>query len=347
MFTDAAYYLSKVIKFEKTNETAHLKWTNALNKNLDALVKLYNDNGDFGHLVDLQNGTVIQNGTASGSRGIGALAIGYELTCKESFLAIAKVFADFYYNRHIKTVYTNGGPLDISKAVDAESNVALLESFLDLYKVTKEDIYLSYAKQSADIFATWVMSYNGIIPENTTMGKMNIQTTGGVLANVKNQHIGPSAFTSSMASLIDLYLFTKDTYYLELLKDVSSGIAQYVTRYEGHAGNLKPGMMTEQVNISDAYTAPGYFWEVSATWPKTGMMLTRMEVSSVFVDFSSKVTTAFDQLEVLTNYDNVNITIKNNTDYDSSTKVMNENREVIIVDILAKQSKKFTFNYIN
>jgi hypothetical protein len=343
MFTDAAYYLAKAIITEKANGQVHPKWEAALKSNLNALAKLWAEDKDFGHMVNTETGKASENGTASGSRAIGAFALGATIFKDDNYRRIAAESAETYYNRHIKTAYTNGGPLDISKAPDAESNVALLESFMDVYQLTLDPKYLTYTREAADLFATWVVGYDGVVPENSIMGKLKIQTTGGVLANARNHHIGPSACTSSVASLLDLYLATGDGYYLQLLKEIASGVPQYVTRKLGDAGSMEPGMITEQVNITDELAPPGSLWELSATWPETGMFLTRLEVPSVFVDFKAKTTTVFDQLQAATNYATKTVTVTNNTPYDASVRVMNEKKKSIIVEVPKSQSREVKF----
>jgi hypothetical protein len=343
MFTDAAYYLAKAIIAERMIGKTHPKWEAALKSNLDALTKLWAENHDFGHMVNTETGKISENGTASGSRAIGVLALGATIFKDDNYRKIAAESADAYYNRHIKTGYTNGGPHDISKAPDAESNTALLESFVNVYALTKDARFLTYAREAADLFATWVVGYDGVVPENSVMGKLKIQTTGGVLANTRNHHIGPSACTSSVASLIELYFYTGDSYYLQLLKEIASGVPQYVTRKQGDAGSMEPGMITEQVNITDEIAPPGSLWELSATWPETGMFLTRLEVPSVLVDFKARTTTVFDQLEAKTNFASKSVTITNNTPYDASVRVMNEKKKSIIVEVPKSQSREVRF----
>ena len=343
MFTDGAYYLAKAIIAEKAIGQAHPKWEAALKSNLDALAKLWAEDKDFGHMVNTETGKATENGTASGSRAIGAFALGAAIFKDDNYRRIAGESADTYYNRHIRTAYTNGGPHDISKAPDSESNVALLESFMDVYQLTKGAKYLTYAQQAADLFATWVNAYNGVVPENSVMGKLKIQTTGGVLANTRNHHIGPSACTSSVASLLDLYLATGDAYYLQLLKEIASGVPQYVTRKQGDAGSMEPGMITEQINITDEIAPPGSLWELSATWPETGMFLTRLEVPSVFVDFKARTTTVFDQLEATTDYAKKTVTVTNNTPYDAVARVMDEAKKSLILEVPKAQSREVKF----
>src|ERR1700722_8545700 len=98
-------------------------------------------------------------GTAAGALCIGALALGSEVVGNREYVKTARESADAYFDRYVKTGWIVAGPLDIPNAPDSESPTALLESFVTLYEVTRDEKYLGYARETAYQLATWVVAY--------------------------------------------------------------------------------------------------------------------------------------------------------------------------------------------
>ena len=66
---------------------------------------------------------------------------------------------------------------------------------------------------------------------------------GGVLANSRNHHIGPTAATSSGDMFLRLYRYTGQAVYLHVLQDIVSGLPQYLCIQPGQFGQvLRPGL---------------------------------------------------------------------------------------------------------
>lgn len=207
---------------------------------------------------------------------------------------------------------------------DSESVCAMLESFVCLYEQTKDPQHLQYAEVAADMFASWVMSYNGKFPQGSTLDKLGIQTLGGIIANAQNHHIGPSTATNSISFLFRLYRYTGKQTYLRLLEDISTCLSQYVCRYDGHIGTLKAGMMTEQINLTDALNDSGEIWDVSASWSQNNVLLTYAEVPGIYVDFARRITGVFDHVDAMVYYEDKKITITNETEYACTISVVIE-----------------------
>ena len=49
-------------------------------------------------------------------------------------------------------------------AVDSESNYALLAGLVHLHAATGDPQHLVWARQAADLFATWVLCYDSQLP---------------------------------------------------------------------------------------------------------------------------------------------------------------------------------------
>jgi hypothetical protein len=200
----------------------------------------------------------------------------------------------------------------------------MLESFVTLFEETRDPLHRDYAEAAADLFTTWTVSYNGRFPSGSLLDALGIETVGGVLANAQNHHIGPGSCTSSSGSLLRLYRYTGNVRYLRLLQDIATSLQQYVS-YPDHAvGGLRTGMITEQINLTDALGEPGEIWEVSASWPQYALLLTYADVPGVYVDFDKQVTAVFDHLTVDTAYEARTLSIRNATRHAACTKVMVE-----------------------
>lgn len=130
--------------------------------------------------------------------------------------------------------------------------------------------------------AAWVVSYNYKFPEESLYGRLDMKSTGSVIANVQNKYSAPGICTLSGNSLLHLYRATDDTFYLNVLRDISHNITQYLSREDRPVGHMPLDWMNERVYLSD--------WEVAdkvadifhgSTWAKAACMLTATEIPSV------------------------------------------------------------------
>ena len=297
MSSDATFYFLKAIKLERGRGIEHPDWEKAATSNLDGFTRLWTEYHDFGHKVDLETLTIVEPGTAAGALCIGGLALGAHMPHGNEYLAAAREASKAFYERYVLAGWIVGGPLDIPNAPDSESVTALLESYVTMYEVTKDRLYLRYARDTARLLSTWIVAYNATFPEETFCQKDGVQTVGGVLANSQNHHIGPSFCTNSGSALLRLYRYTGDTLPLRLLEDVISGLPQYVSTGK-EAFKMAPGMVSEQFNMSDELGSRGEMGWVCASWPETCVLLSYGEVPSVFVDLSNGRYAVFDQIEV-------------------------------------------------
>ena len=144
------------------------------------------------------------------------------------------------------------------QCVDSESAFGLLESFVVLYDITHEEKWLKYAKENAHYCSSWVVSYNYLFPENSEFGRLGMKTVGSVFANLQNKHSAPGICTLSGDSLYKLWQWTGDALYLELVKDITLTIGQYLSTeerpiydWEMEPQPMPQGFMNERVNMSD------------------------------------------------------------------------------------------------
>ncbi len=323
---DGTFFFLKSIALERSRGREHPVWNRAAARNLDAFVKLWRKNRDFGHFVNRVTLEIEETGSAAGALCIGGLALasGLGFPNSKEYLAVAKEGAAAYYRRYVETGWLAGGPLDIGITSDSESTLAILESFVTLYEATKDPEHLWYARMAADIMASWVISYNAPFPPGTDCARAGIQTVGGVLANSRNHHIGPTIATSSGDVFFRLYRYTGRAAYLKVLQDIVSGLPQYLCSRPGQFRDLKVGMMSEQYNMSDELGSRGYVWMVNAGWPATGLMLSYGALPSIYVDRRRRHLAVFDQLDVKADFDGQKLHIRNATPYEAQISLAAE-----------------------
>jgi hypothetical protein len=303
--------------------------------------------GEFGHFVNRQTGEITQSGSAAGVGCIACLARGFLLTGNERYLKAACQTAEFYYEKFVRTGRLSGGPLDIIQAPDSESTALMVESFMSLYEAAGEEKYLRYAGETADILSTWTLAYDGQFPATSTLGRLGIQTVGGIMANAQNHHIGPSTATGSLECLLRLYRRTGETRYLRLLEDIATCLPQYVCPQDGYMPGMLKGMMTEQINLCDELSAPGEFWAISASWGQTNVLLTRAELPSVYIDLPRRTFATFDHLQVTVDFSNQKCLIQNPTPYPAECLLRldkGESVENANITLNPQEQKEFSWN---
>ena len=233
-------------------------WIESAKKCADAFVRLYDKYEDLGQFVNVENGDIIVGGTASGAMTPAALAKAWSYFGTEVYLDTARTICEAYYRRFIQNGMTNGGAGDILAAPDSESCFALLESCVVLYELTREEKWLEYAKDTAHMASSWVVTYKYKFPDGSQFDRLGINTVGSVFANVQNKHSAPGICTLSGDSLYKLYKFTSDKRYLDLILDIVSFIPQCVSTekrpvysWDDPPKKLPEGYICERVNMSD------------------------------------------------------------------------------------------------
>ncbi len=321
---DALYFLSKQFLFldKDPNWECPEHWRLALIKLADAFVKLWNTYGEFGQFVNIETGEMLVYGSTAGAMAPGGLAMAAHYLKDDKYLKTAFQSAQYYYSRDVKSGITTGGPGEILQCPDSESAFALLESFVTIYNITGKSEYKKMAEDMARQCATWVVSYDYQFPPESLFGRLHMNSTGSVIANVQNKHSAPGICTLSGNSLLHLYRASGDTFYLALLRDLSHNITQYLSRKDRPVGDMPPGWMNERVNLSD--------WEGrdkvgdifnGSTWAEVACMLTTTEIPGVYVQLRSWDVWTFDHLDVLLvdkNRFGITLQITNPTDFTST-----------------------------
>lgn len=222
----------------------------------DAFVKMWKTYGQIGQFVDVETGEIVVGGSASAAIVSAGLTLAFRYFQNAVYLEAAKEIAEYYYKNFVKKGYTTGGPGEILQCPDSESAFGLLESLVWLYEETQEAQFLEYARYTAYLCSTWVVSYNYKFPEESEFGKLDMKTIGSVIANIQNKHSAPGICTLSGSSLRKLYEWTGKEAFLEMYREITETISQYMSTEERpvHAmdGRVLPaGFMCERVNMSD------------------------------------------------------------------------------------------------
>lgn len=269
------------------------EWETAAKNCAEAFVRLFNRYGTFGQFVNVETGEMQVGLSCAGASAVGGLVRSYEYFNESIYLETAKKACEYYYENFVARGITTGGPGEILTAPDSESSYAMVESCVLLYEATKEEKWLKYAKDSANLFSSWVMTYAYKFPEGCEFAIQGINTTGSVFANVQNKHSAPGICTFSGDTLYRLYRYTEDERYLELVKDIAYFIPQCVSTpqkplydwdhpHGDPKGRLLDGYICERVNTSDWEMAQyiGGVFNVSC-WCETSLILSFVELMNL------------------------------------------------------------------
>lgn len=228
--SDALYYLAKqIMLLEKNGQQVKELWKNGVKRLGDAFLSFYRKNGDLGQFIDIEKSSMLVSKTAAAGIAPAGMMLCGALFDNKEYQTVALELGEAFYKNYICKGYTNGGPGEILSAPDSESAFALLESYMVLFSHTKDQKWLGYAVDTASLCAGWCVSYDYRYEKNTQLYLRGVSTTGAVWANVQNKHAAPGICTLSGSSLFRLYRATGDVRYLELCRDISHCITQFVS----------------------------------------------------------------------------------------------------------------------
>ncbi|MEN6370679.1 MAG: hypothetical protein ABFD64_01570 [Armatimonadota bacterium] len=301
-------------------------WLQTTRNLADAFVRLWERYGQFGQFIDIATGDILIGGSTSASTAPAGLALAAKYFDEPKYLDIAIKSAEQFYNQDTRAGITTGGPGEILQCADSESAFGLLESFVVLYEITQDRIWIERAEDMANQCASWCVSYDYKFPPESLFGRLDMRATGSVWANVQNKHSAPGICTLSGDSLLRLYRATGNTFYLDLLMDIAHGLTQYLSRPDRPVGNMPSGWMNERVNMSDWEKNIGGIFDGSC-WPEVSLMLTYSEVPGIYIRRDTGQTWVFDNVEVR-NVEKLGsglkLTVHNPTNFDARVKLFAE-----------------------
>lgn len=326
---DGLYYIIRqFMLMEQMGHPVKEEWKTGTRGVADAFVRLWKNAGQFGQFVDSHSGKVMVGGSTSGGIVPGALVLAAKYFGKDEYLVIAKESAEAYYKKYVQRGITCGGPGDAMQNPDSESGYALIESYTTLYELTGDKKWLSMAEDASRQFSTWVMSYDYQFPANSLFGRLDIKSTGAVIANTQNKHGAPGICTFSGLALLKLYRATGNPFYAALLQDIARNMPQYLSHPQKPIPKMNWGWMCERVNTTDWLEGIG---EISylTTWAETAMMLTSVEIPGLYVQPDRSFFTAFDHIDaklIRESRETLTLAVSNPTSIEATIKILAENK---------------------
>jgi hypothetical protein len=308
------------------------EWEEMLRKLANGLVNLWNENGQFGQFVDVETGNLDIPGSTAGIVCITGLVKASEYFNNNSYLEIAKKAGEYYYKRDISQGYSGGGPAEILQCPDSESTALSVEAYMELYESTGDSVWLNYARHAANIFSTWVVSYDYKFPDGSALDRIKARAAGSVIASVQNAHSAPGVYILSGDFLLKLYRASNNKKYLELLKDIAHNVVQYTNTYSNPIiQGGEPGAVSERVNLSDWEGKQNVGGGIPAgdsnlAWC-TVTLLTIMQNPGIYIQNDTGEMIVFDHVNAeILEKDKKGITIKlsNPTSHDAIVSVFSE-----------------------
>jgi len=196
----------------------------------DAFVRLWDRYRQLGQFVDVESGDLLVGGSTSAGSAPAGLALAGAHFNHDGYTRVARAAAEQYHDRYVRAGLTCGGPGDALQCADSESAAGLLESFVTLYELTRERVWIDRAQAAAHLLASWVISFEPLL----VAGPGDVRATGGVISDAQNDRGTPGYLLWSGDALFRLYRATGDVALLELLRDTVHNLPRYL-RCLGHA----------------------------------------------------------------------------------------------------------------
>ncbi len=331
----AIYYglqTMEALRMQGCGDMVKPSWEECIRRACDALVTLFNRYGEFGQCIRADTGEIYVYNSAQSVLSIGALAYASKYFNAPEYLALAEKAADYYYDNFLAKGYVGGGAAETLQSPDSESSAELVESYMTLYEITREEKWLEYARDAAAYFSTWVVSYDYKFPEGSGMARTGVKAAGSVWASVQNQHSAPGIYIMSGDFLLKLYRCTGDKRYLDLDRDISHNVVQYVNtegnRMQAHGGF---GYCTERVNVGDWENTVGGLADNDSNqaWENVALFHTSQN-PGIYVQPDTGEICVFDHVNakiVSSDAESVTLEIENPTYRDGDISVLAETSE--------------------
>lgn len=315
MASENSFYLLKAYLAEKIHGREHLLWLKTAQSNLEAGVKIWQDNHDLGYAYKESKTEIERAGTAAGILWIGALSLGYQITGEEKYLAAAKEAGDYYDQNFLQKGLLYGCELDQGFAPDASCAAHGLAAYVELYQTTKENKYLLMAQKAADLYATFVFSYDLPFAKSSEAGKRDWTSLGLSTSGARNNHLTSGCWPGFIEYLVKLAFLSEDNDYLKLAVD------QYRAGLEGYA--LNDWEFYDVPGLGSPKKGFGFDWILHSDWggervwfggvmhagmlhqiylPAANWLATRSEFGEIIVDGRKQEAVSFNSWEVKTSF---------------------------------------------
>ncbi|TAF45221.1 MAG: hypothetical protein EAZ51_03395 [Sphingobacteriales bacterium] len=326
---DGLFYIFKQFAtFKALNIPIKTSWNSGAKTVADAFVNTWQKYGQLGQYVHNTTGEIVIGGSASAAIVPATLTLAAQHFNHPPYLEVAKQIAENFNQNYVSKGLIYGAAGDAMQNFDSEATYALLESYITLFEATGDEKWLQIAQNVAIQFSTWVSSYDFVFPPSSTLAKLGKKTTGAVWANTQNKHGAPGICTHSGVALLRLYRATGNIFYLNLLQNIAQAIPQYMSTVKNPIPALQPGWLSERVSTTDWLEGIGEIYPGS-TWAETALMLTILELPSIYLNTQSLALANFDQVKskiVKQTNKTIILQIQNPTTYDCEIKILAENK---------------------
>jgi hypothetical protein len=273
-------------------------WTAAARRCAEALARLWERHHQFGQFIDVESGELIVGGSSSAGSAPAALALAAGHLKEPRYLHIAEEAGLALFDRFVRAGLTCGGPGDVLQCPDSESAAALLESFVTLYEVTRDRVWIPRARAAAHLLATWVISYDAPGGGPRTGAA---RATGAVFTDAQNRVGAPGYVLSSGSALFRLYRATGEAALLDLLRDTVANLSQYLPRPEGSADKRDDAARRDAAACARADTSD-WVEAQGGVVPTAGLydaisLLSYSELPGVYAQTDTGFVFAFDHLD--------------------------------------------------
>lgn len=320
---DVLYWMVKqfmLLKAQGKADVINPEWEKSIMHLADAFVNTWNKYGELGNYVNVETGEVEVYNSTCGVMAVAGLALASKYYGKSEYLEVAEHIGEAYYKKFALVGFTCGGCGDILQNADSETSVAFLTSCNLLYELTRKPEWLDRARDAANLCATWVVSYDYVLPPNTELAQIDARLTGAVWASTQNKHSAPGFCTSSADALFRVFRETGDMRYAELLHDVWHGYVEGIT---------PNGFICERLGFCDVELRGTRLHGNSGNgWTELNGCMMAMELPGIYVRPDKNLFYAFDHVDVkikkCTSKEMV-LSVTNTTPFDAEISILSEN----------------------
>lgn len=319
---DVLYWMVKqfmLLKAQNKADAINPEWEKSIMRLADAFVHTWNTCGELGNYINVETGDVEVYNTTSGTMAVAGLALASQYYDKPEYLEIAEQIGDAYYKEFSLVGFTSGGCGDILQNADSETSIAFLTSCNLLYELTRKPVWLKRAQDAANLCATWVISFDYVLPKETELAKVDGRLTGAVWASTQNKHSAPGFCTSSADALFRLFRATKDFRFAELVHDVWHGYVEGIT---------PNGFICERLGYCDVeLRGTRLHGDGGNGWTELNGCMMAMELPGLYIRPEKNLFYAFDHVDVKLikgNEREMLFSITNTTPFDAEISVLSE-----------------------
>ena len=319
---DILYWMTKQFMLLKAMDKTSIirpEWEENIRLLAEAFVNTWQKHHTWGNYLEVESGNIAAYNTTGGAIAPAGLALASQYYNSPQYLEVASQAAESFWNQFSLIGFTSGGCGDILQNADSETAIALTTSFITLYEITGQKLYLDRAKHLAHLCATWTVSFPYRLPANTPLARLGANLTGAVWASTQNKHGAPGFCTQSGDALFKIYRATGSSLYAELLRDI----------IHAHAEGIQPnGKITERLTYCDADSRGSRGDGGKTGWNETNGALMALEIPGIYIRTDLPTLFVFDHVEaeiIDQNTERLILRLKNPTKYDATVTLLAEN----------------------